>query len=314
MKKGKSKAAEFWDHYFHDDFVRLERHADKYVGAVAKSAGGPFSFLTGAKTTGIVMPISDLRSYDYASDARFTLIAKVPSDIAVAYSAVEAQTYSYRDPAPFSPQRLAELLGEIRTAYFHDSEPGITLSSVAKALSDLVDSYTPSMAQPVAALAWFLGERRDIASAEALISVVADSDYLGGAMHFTAVNAAFDALWKINAKLRLPALVHLMHRANESGRRSIGALLSRLLSTNEMLGPDLLGPKYYQADYWASIISRADAKTQADWDRYDVNALYWEIRYLAALRLSEQDVASLRQLANDEVGIVAGAAKEKRKM
>ena len=136
MKKGKSKAAEFWDHYFHDDFVRLERRADKYVGAIANGSGGPFSFLTGAKTTDIVLPISDLRSYDYATDPRFTLIAKVPSDIAAAYSAVEAQTYPYRDPAPFSPQRLAELLGEIRTACFHDSGPGITLSSVEKALSD----------------------------------------------------------------------------------------------------------------------------------------------------------------------------------
>ena len=311
MRRVRSKAAEFWDHYFHDDFIRLERRTDKYAGAIAKGSGGPFSFLTGAKTIDIVMPISDLRSYDYTSDPRFTLIAKVPADISAAYSAVEAQTYPYRDPAPFAPQRLAELLAEIRMAYFSDGGPDITLSSVDKALSDMVDSYTPSMAQPVAALAWFLGERRDIASAEALISVVADSDYLGGAMHFTAVDAAFDALWKINAKLHLPALVHLMRQASESGRRSIGALLSRLLSANEMLSADLLGPKYYQAEYWASKISGANAKTQADWDRYDVNALYWEVRYLAALRLSKQDVAALRQLANDEVGIVASAAKGK---
>ncbi|MCB2262282.1 MAG: hypothetical protein LGR52_04985 [Candidatus Thiosymbion ectosymbiont of Robbea hypermnestra] len=204
---------------------------------------------------------------------------------------------------------MAELFKEIRSAYRLDEDRDIRLPMIQAILTDLVNTYTPSITQPIAALAWFLGERRDVTSAETLISVIAASSYVGGIMHFTAVDAAFDALWKGNAKLQLPGLVRLMQRANETGRRNIGALLSRLLSTDVMLSPDLLGEEYEQPGYWEARVAAANARTQADWDRYDVNSLYWEYRYLAARRLPAEDVANRAKLARDEVRPVADAAR-----
>lgn len=303
-------AAEFWDHYFRDHFIELERHTDRYDGAILLDRGTIAALMRKGNITDITISTSDLRAFDYRSDSRFRHITKVSRwDIAEAYAAVEDGTYPHRSPGPYGPKKLAQLLKRVRSTYRLGKNREIRLPALQSILAELVATYTPSIAFPIAALAWFLGERRDRTSGEVLTSILADSNYLGGIISSTVTEAALSALWKSNAKLQLPRLVQLMRRANHAGQWDIAALLSRLLSTDVMLSPSVLGKSYERPGYWEALIAKANAKTQADWDRYDVNTLYWEIRYLAALCLPAHDVANRAKLAKDVVGPVADAAR-----
>jgi hypothetical protein len=167
----------------------------------------------------------------------------------------------------------------------------------------MINDHQPSWDQPIAALVWLLGEQRDRSSAPVLIEVLRNSSYSVFAkhrIHFTAVDAAFSALWKINDKTTLWKILELMRESSESGRRKMAALFERLFSTNELLSLDLYGDKYTDADFWSALLEPFRRYGHLDWDRRNVDALFWEIRLLAAIRLPVQEAAPLNKLAADE--------------
>ncbi|MDY6994009.1 MAG: hypothetical protein SVR94_15590 [Pseudomonadota bacterium] len=317
MAKIQITAEQFWDYYFRDDFINLKRDNNGYMGEIYENTSQshtPLSLVKEFSKKNIEISKTILKKYDYSNDKRFFLISTPTDHLSKAFTAVLEKTYDYRQPAPFGKQRMSELFVLLRHHYQLNPNNHLTISLLEKTLKQMIESYSKEMIQPIAALVWFLGECRQISSADVLILTVENSKYIHNSVpsiHFTAVNTAFNALWKINPKLKLPNLIKLMKQANESGKRKFAPLFTRLLSTNEMLSLDLLGNDYLNPDYWAGIIKRYNHNTQLDWDQFDTNALFWEIRYLAALRLPSTD-ANLIKLANDEVSIIAKTVQQQR--
>jgi hypothetical protein len=311
-----TSSEEFWNYYFKDYFINLKRDKGVYIGEVyehSSQVSGPLGLIKEIAKKRIEVSSATLKQYDYFTDKRFSLISVLPSNLSKAFTAVLEKTYTYREPAPFGKQRMSELFVLLEDHYQLNSATDLTISTLEGVLKQMVESYSREMIQPIAALAWFLGERHQISSAEVLISIIQNSKYMSNStylIHFTAVNAAFNALWKINPKLNLPDLIKLMKDANESGRGKFASLFTRLLSTNEMLSFDYCGKNYLNPDYWAVVVESYKNSTQLDWDQFDTNALFWEIRYLAALRLSPNNV-HLMKLLNDEVGVVAELVRQR---
>ncbi|MET0649849.1 MAG: hypothetical protein ABW208_24835 [Pyrinomonadaceae bacterium] len=308
-------AQQFWDYYFRDLFLRLERAGGGYAGEVLSEperAQPPEGLLLlDAPQVRVEVPAGVVREYDYASDGRFARLAERPASIAEAYRAVVEGTYPFRDPAPFGKQRMAELLTQARTLVPRGPGEELTLEDFEQTLRLAVEGDAPGLDQLVAALVWFVGERRERASSGVLLLVVQNSSYSPFArrrLHFTAVDAAFSALWKVNDKSCLWELLEILPYTSESGARKIVPLFGRLLSTTELLSPDLCGNAYLEPAFWAARLAPLREYADADWDRYDADALFWELRWLAALRLNRGDAGTLRRLADDEVGTVREAA------
>jgi hypothetical protein len=158
----------------------------------------------------------------------------------------------------------------------------------------------------IAALVWFLGERRQHSSSAAIMDVVRYSGHLhptGFHLHFTAVDAAFSALWKIDDKMQLVDLLTLMRQADPTGQRKFAALFERLLSTHELLSIEQCGDDWFTPEFWAKKIEPLRNYAPEDWDRYDAHSLFWELRYSAATRLNPGDPV-LQMLARDAVDTV----------
>lgn len=306
--------AEFWDLYFRDRFLILERGNESYHGlalGLNSIESGGFGLFNTTGQRVIEVSFSDLRDYDYAGDARFSLLSRIPKTPGQAIAAVGAQSYPYRDPAPFGKERMAELINEFGWSGSRIDD-AVSLSDLEQMTADLVDKFNPTRAQHLALLVWLLGELRQRSSAKALVKVVSNSSYVPYARHrlpFYVVDAALSALWKINNKFSLFDLLILLDDAEDSGRRKIVPLFSRLLSTDELLSLEKYGSDYFAADLWREILEPCKSFTELDWDMYDVKSLFWEIRVLAVERLPATNAASLQRLANDEVGTVADAAR-----
>lgn len=306
-------AAQFWDLYFRNQFLRLEQQNDVWRGeARAEVTQGhkPSALLSEVRSIPIEVTVEALRGYDYSIDARFARISTTPISVAAAFDAVIVKTYPYRDAAPFGKQRMVELFTLVRSRYRLPSGTALTLAKLEQILSAMISEHSEQLNQPIAALVWFLGDRRQRSSSSVLINVLRSSSYVRQSephIHFTAIDAAFSALWKVNDKTRLPDLLALMRDANPTGRQKIGSLFERLLSTDELLSPKRCGDAYLDPDFWARLIEPYRSYTHADWDRYDADSLFWELRYLAATRVSLKDSETLQKLANDEVAIVREA-------
>ena len=305
--------AAFWDLYFRNQFVQLERNANGYRGlayADPASAAPPAGFFRKRELRVIEIAFDRLRQWDYRADLRFDLILKRPTTMAEAIDRVIERNYPYRDPAPFGKERMAELGGVLRTQFQqagHNS--AITLELAQHVLVKMIAEHTQALDQPIAALAWLLGEQRDRSSAPMLVEVVRNSSYFPFAahrLHFTPVDAGFSALWKVNGKQVTSELLKIMEGGSESGRRKIAALMERLYSTKELLSLDRCGERYLDPLFWRELIP-AD-RPLSDWDRVDTSAIFWEVRLLALTRLPIQDLNLLEKLANDEVGTVREAA------
>lgn len=299
--------AAFWDLYFRNQFVRLERGAAGYravTNAEPAAAAPPAGLFRERKLKAIEITFDRLRQWDYAGDPRFARIRERPAaDYAAALKLVIEQSYPYRDPGPFGKERMAELAIGLRKELEHGGTP-------EQLLLKKISEHTPAQDQPLAVLAWLIGERRDRASAPALLEVVRNSPdfpFAAHRLHFTPVAAAFSGLWKINNKEVTPELLAMMENASDSGKRKIGALMERLYSTKELLSYDKCEEGYFDPGFWRKVIP--EGRSLAEWDRADANALFWEIRYLAAERLPAEDRTTLEKLAADEVGTVGEAAK-----
>ncbi|MEA3643189.1 MAG: hypothetical protein VBE63_25095 [Lamprobacter sp.] len=310
------KAAQFWDLYFRNLFLRLERDGSGYKGVAYANDSGlgpPAGIFHERPQTQIQVSRAELVSYDYSSDGRFSLFLARPKSIGTALDAIISQSYPYRDPAPFSKERMAQLCAELRERIGSANEREADLSVLHGELSRMLVEYAPSFDQPIAALVWLLGELRQRDSAEPILQVLQNSPYcpIGKVqVHFTALNAGFAALWKINDKASIWKALELMRESDTSGRQKLGALIERLFSTKELLSLDLLEEDYFSVDFWLARLKPYRDWNTNDWDRYDTNALFWELRCLAAMRLSASEGGLSQMLLRDEVATVREAVRQ----
>lgn len=306
-------AEQFWEFYFRNEFLTLERRIDKYHGQVfdKPSTSSPGKgLLDDYAQVFVEIGIAKLRTYDYAGDGRFALLAQRPVDLGAAVEAVIKQSYPYREAAPFGKQRMAELFTQMRLQEPH-TKAAPSLTALEQATLAMVEKYDEAQAQPLAALAWLLGEQRQRSSAKALLGIIRNAPFAPFARHklpSTPVDAAFSALWKVNDKASLVDLLELLRNTSAAGQRKIVPLFERLLSTKELLSLERCGDNYYQPEFWERYLTARNGFTDLDWDRHDADALFWELRHLAALRLPPSETAILGKLAADEVQTVADAA------
>jgi hypothetical protein len=310
-------ADQFWNHYYRDDFLALERSISGYSGTVPinpQAAAGPLALLKSYDTTEVVIDLNELRRYRYDLDPRFFLITRRPEQADTAFEAVVDSSYPYRDPAPFAPGRMSEIFTELREAVATGSDAAITTVWLQNVLDDLLETYTPDIAQTVAALTWFLGETRERNVAPSLIRILERSDYTSVTvpLHFTIVDAAFAALWKVNDKDSLPMIIAVMRDSDATGRWKIAALLSKLLSTDTMLSAELLDDDYPDPEFWSGLHERLSHEWQERSIAFASKSLYWEVRYTAALRALPEDREALKILADDIVPFIAAKARQKQ--
>ena len=306
-------SSRFWDLYFRNAFLTLVRDDLGYVGSTfarADLAGAPVGLVKDLHEEQVDIAYSQLRSYRYENDERFTRLAVLQTPIGEAFEAVLRQTYPYRDPAPFAKGRMAQLFAELSNIeLMHDT---VSLATVEQTAHWLVENYSPESSQLLAATAWFLGERRERSSSTPLVEVVSNAPFVPSAthqIHFSAIDAAMSALWKVNDKDSLRSLLELMHRSDDAGRRKIVPLFERLLSTTELLSLTRCGDDYFKVSFWEMQLEPVLAAGTVGWDRFDSDALFWELRYLSALRLMPTDTSTLRKLAEDVVQTVAAVAR-----
>src|SRR4051812_49175912 len=108
MNLAPTAASNFWDLYFRNAFLTLERRDGGYRGEVQEGPGRPRppgGLLREPGRVPVMISFDALRAYDYDGDGRFARIDRRGLDVGAAYQAVVDQTYPYRDPAPFGRAR-----------------------------------------------------------------------------------------------------------------------------------------------------------------------------------------------------------------
>src|ERR1700741_1195036 len=254
-----TEAGQFWDLYFRNLLVRLEREGGNYRAlayADPQSVGAPIGFLRESKLRSVAVSKDQLLGYDYGADERFALLLKRPKTLIASLEAIISKTYPYRDAAPFGKVRMAELCFQLRVKLLTE-KTDVSVTAGENILSQMIANYVPVLDQPIAALVWVLGEQRQTSSATVILDVIRYSPYVSSArqrLHFTSVDAAFSALWKINDKTKMWQILQLMVDSNDSCRRKLAALFERLLSTRDLLGLHLLGEQYSDPDFWTKFL------------------------------------------------------------
>lgn len=304
-------ATRFWDLYFRNAFITLERTPQGYRGQAFKhpeAAAPPAGWLQKPLKEDISISRSELAEHDYAHDGRFALSRQVSLPLAEALECICNQTYPYRDPPPFSRERMASLFGHLVTLL--PSPP--TLADVETLVRRTVEGYTDQANHSLAALAWFLGQRGEVSSAPALVSIVRNASFAPFArkiIHFTSVDTALSSLSKVNDKASLFGLLELMHEMPEAGWRKLAPLFGRLISGAELIGMGKYGMDYFRPEFWARILEPRRSFSPTAWQVADASSLFWEIRHSAARRLPVSEAQALSALVNDEVPAVAQQAR-----
>lgn len=307
-------APQFWKTYFGGQFLTLENNNGVLRGEARTDDGrdqGLAGLLRGVRSVPVMVSSETLRGYDYSSDPRFACVSAATTAVGVAYDAVMTKTYSYCDAAPYGKQRMAELFVLVHNRYGLPTGSALGIADVERALIAMIREESDQLNQPIAAVVWFLGECRQRSSSLPLIEVLRNSSYLkksGRHLHFTAVDAAFSALAKVDDKVRLFELVSLMQDAEPTGRRKFASLFEHLISTDKLLSPESCGDRFVDPNFWRRFVNSRKDYSATDWDRYDVGSLFWELRYLAAVRLPVADSVSLTRLKDDYVATIRDEA------
>jgi hypothetical protein len=313
MTKTNVSAEQFWNLYFANRFVNLQRTPTGCLGTARLDAGAglPAALLREPELADVAISRQTLEGYGYEGDLRFALAARRPTSVRSVLSSIAAGDYVYREPAPYGRDRMAELAGQLlpRVATAENDDP----SALAQIVTSLLVDHDPALDQVLAAMVWVLGEFRRAEVSPALIQVVRNSTYVAYSrvqVHFTVVSAAMTALWKSNNKTLIKDYLALMADASASGRYMMAALLERLYSPEQLWSLHLLGSGYEQPDQWARRLAFGLDYTQQDWDIYDAGSVLWENRLSAASRLAqgERTWPARRLLQGDEVKTVSRVA------
>jgi hypothetical protein len=304
-------AAEFWDLYFRDAFVRLQRSRAGMSGEVLKDgrAASVVEALRGIghkqQTQAVEAGAQVLRAYDDRGDPRFDIFPAWEWSLEAASLAVVEGRYPYRAAAPFAPERLGIVVEELRRAV--PAVRGFTVAALARWLDERVVAPGAQGDQRVTAAAWLLGERRDPAAVPALLQLLRHArpfEPAERAVASVAAEAAWSALGKIADPSCLAPLLELMKQGDSTLRWKCARLFEWLLSTTTLLGSSELGDRFPEPATWAPHVEEAARLAPEAWDRRLGNALHWELRALASLRCAASDRELLLRLADDEVGAV----------
>ena len=300
----------FWSLYFSDRFLRLRNNSNKYIGEIFdKEISLQNGDLFNEKII-IEINTDNLHLYPYIKDGCFSLLTKRPQKAKDAIRAIINKSYPYRDAAPFSKAYMAELFFQ---AYPKDLE-NKSLQNLEQTTLTLAQYAKQELSQLLTAHVWLLGELRQRSSSKALLTIIHNASFVSTVndpLHFSTVDTAFSALWKVNDKSSLFELLSLLRKTSEDGKEEIIPLFERLLSTNKLLSLSECGDNYYNIEFWENYLAPMKHFNEYEWDVYDANSLFWEIRYLAAMRLPLSDIKTLTQLAKDEVKTVSNMAKER---
>lgn len=301
-----SSAEAFWNAYFENRFATLMRNEAGCHGlARTLPSGGPAGLARAPQLQEIACPRALLVDYDTAADGRFALLPSRPPQAGAALQAMIERSYLYRDAAPFGKARMAELL--LRCRQMLSDEPGT--EALQTLLTGLVASSDGTFDAEIAALAFLLGELRDPSSATALLSVIRNAagvPFARRVVHFSAVNSAFSAAWKSDAKALTPDLLVLMENADSSACQKIASLFERLYSTHEMESLHRHGEAWLTPTFWRQRL--APLSDPALWPALSAASLFWELRLSIVARLGAEHANLLRLLSADEVGVVRDAA------
>lgn len=306
-------ASKFWELYYQDNIQLLQRDKIRIsgTGVQREQKRHPNSVLQQTETFTFSLSRASLSEYNYGSDPRFTAFEILPAKINETIDRIIQGDYPFRDSAPFGQTRMSELFTQIKEHLAVSEEEKDVLAVLDQLILDFLRKESAEYNQVIAALVWFLGEIKERSSSESVIQVLRHSRHLNNnqfQINSSVEETAFFALWKINDKSKLTDILELMRHSDETGRRKIANLLTRLLSTDELLSLYKIGPTAWATpDYWDKIITPRQHWSLAKWDQFDASSLFWEIRYLAAKRIPKIDPLN-ELLSNDEVEPVRTAA------
>lgn len=308
------RARQFWDLYFQNKFVELQRTANEVKGRYLQELPPGRSYFAEPTFESFSIARAELKPYDYNEDGRFSEIRKTPTGLQDALQKIADGSYPFREPPPFGAKHLKELLHQLSQRFDWPSDASISSEQAVLNARSLITPFAPDNGQQLTALLWILGEQRKRAFSNLMVEVIEGAERLPsghkGRMSSSLVNTAFEALWKINDKSCLERLLTTMGRSDHSGKLRIAALFKRLLSTEKLLSLETLGENYYSVEFWQRSIAPYANYSDRDWDRFDTKSLFWETRYLAASRLAPRDEA-LKSLEDDEVSLVREIARAK---
>lgn len=304
----------FWDLYFQNKLVELERTPAELTGKYREDPLPGKSSFSEPRFGLVAIDRKELKAYDYERDGRFSQLHLAPASLQESIRRIIDRSYPYREPPPVGSEMMSELLQAVAARYDWPEDSSVTEETAIRTARSLLSPYRQEDSLALSALLWVLGERRERAYSETMVAVIEESERRPPGhkdrISATAVNTAFEALWKIDDKSHLGRLLELMERSEHSGRLRIAALFKRLLSTARLLSLEAMGEEYYSIEHWRRLIAPYARYSDLDWDRYDARSLFWEIRYLAAKRLPHKDEA-LRELADDEVSLVRELARRR---
>lgn len=304
----------FWDLYFQNKLVELERTPAKITGKYREDPPPVKSSFSEPRYGLVEIDRIRLKAYAYEQDGRFSQQLLAPASLQESIRQIIDRSYPYREPPPVGSEMMSELLRNIAARYDWPDDGTVTEETAIRTARSLISRYRQKDSLALSALLWVLGERRERIYSEMMVAVIEESERRPPGhkdrVSATAVNTAFEALWKIDDKSHLDRLLGLMERSEHSRRLRVAALFKRLLSTTRLLSFEAIGEAYYSAEYWQRLIAPYAKHSELDWDRYDARSLFWEVRYLAAKRLPLKDKA-LQELADDEVSLVRELASSR---
>ncbi len=320
-------AKRFWDAYFESRVIELERSLSTYAGVLMEYSPS-MSHISLPQLIKFIVPVRDLRSYDYAHDVRFN---SMPRDLKMALASVistapfaedtlanrvalDAINDSLGKPHAAAGERLAiyqtQTLASIRATTLHELEKRVWL---------YLDAHHPTRTNWNAFQRTGLTSEMHIGRASMLRALTVQSlDGFQPILRKIASNPcddieivalAIQALARINRRTDADFLYQdvLGKKEMTSRQNATTRALQYLLSRERLLVPT---PAIDAKSYWASALSSAP-QDGPQWLAHTGHSVFWEKRlFLVSGRDAKHlPSAMLRTLAiDDEVQQVRDAA------
>lgn len=267
-----------------------------------------------AKTIPVWIRRDALKLYPYETDGRFAEVKKLPASLSESVRRIIDGSYPFREHPPYGAKRMSELWGQAREQFDWPNDAPMSPEMLIRSIQSTVSAFRPEDGQMLNALIWIAGEQKQRVYSKVIMAAIAQSQALPSGhkdkMPASVENTAFEALWKINDKSCCEGILAMMNRAEHSARLRCAAVFKRYFSTTRLLSLESLGENYYSPGFWENMIKSLGPKEPTEWDRFDTKSLFWEIRYLAAMRLDAKD-AAIAELLHDEVSLVRDLASKK---
>lgn len=302
-------AKEFWDAYFRNAFVKLQRVPAGYLGVISSEVGNTNLPLIFEEVKQITIAIDDetLAQYHYDMDERFNLLY-LRESISHQYKSIITQDFHYITPPPFEPSKMSNLFAKVHKDEGFDLE-ALNMETLCQIISSRISKRISEQHTSNVALTWFSGELRDSRVGSTLVRIIAQSKLVNfhDPIYADIVNKALSALQKVNAKNQVDELIELLGKASGSGKLMLGQLIGLLLSQDRLMTHAEIGDKIESPAYWEDYLKDINS----NWNRFDTNHILWEYRYMAASRMNCTLIKELKKLSSDVVPVVSEASKNR---